>query len=323
MLISSSICFISILSESELITKDLQQETLNYIDDNQFAALVFDNSAGSTIPSEKEDAESIRKHAPLAFKSQYRLVTIEDYISFISTNFKNFISDVKVFSNWDYIGKYFKYFHDLGLNPGGFNQVMLNQVMFADACNFNNIYVCATPKISQGSTLKYLLPAQKELIISNIKPLKTITTEISFLDPIYKALNFGVKTVDQTIDTATIDDNVLELVRTTGNMRSDMSLIQEAAAVFKTHFEPSALKLGATLEYNSLISKLLSINGVTRVQTRNSATNELFEGLSFYLWNPVYPDLDKQTVVNDIILNDFELLYYNRLSTIETKIVVI
>ena len=307
----------------QLISRDVQQETLNYITDQQFAQLLFDNSAGSTVPSDKEDADSIRKNAPLAFKSQYRLVTLEDYDSFISTNFRNFISDVKVFSNWDYIGKYFKYFHDMGLNPGGFNQIMLNQVMFADACNFNNIYICATPKISQGSTLKYLLPAQKELIISNINPLKTITTEISFLDPIYKALSFGVKNVDQTINIATVEDNVLELIRTPGNLRSDMSLIQEAASVFKTHFEPSNLKLGVTLEYNSLISKLLLINGVTTVRTRNSATNELFEGLSFYLWNPVYPDLDKQTIVNDVILKEFELLYYNRLSTIETKITVV
>lgn len=307
----------------ELILRDIQQESLNYITDSQFTQLSFDNPAGSTVPTEKEDAESIRRNAPTAFKSQYRLVTLEDYISFIRTNFNNFISDVKVFNNWDYIGKYFKYFYDLGLNPGGFNQVMLNQVMFADSCNFNNIYVCATPRISQGSTLKYLLPAQKELIISNIAPLKTITTEISFLDPIYKALHFGVKTAEGVIDTATVEDNVLELVRTPGNLRSDTSIIREAAGVFKTHFEPSNLTLGATLKYTSLISKLLEIDGVTRIQTRNSITNQLFEGLSFYLWNPVYPDLDKQTVVNDIILNDFELLYYNRLSTIETKIVVI
>lgn len=307
----------------EAISRDIRQETLTYITDRQFTEILFDNSSGSTVPSDKEDAESIRKNAPSAFKGQSRLVTASDFVSFLSTNFKNFISDVKVFSNWDYIGKYLKYFHDMGLNPGGFNQVMLNQVMFADSCNFNNIYICATPRISQGSTLKYLLPAQKELIVSNIAPIKTITTEVTFLDPIYKALNFGIKTINNTIDIPTVDDNVLELVRTPGNLRSETSLIQEAAAVFKAHFEPSKLKLGATVEYNLLISKLLSINGVTSVQTRNTATNQVFEGLSFYLWNPVYPDLDKQAVVNDIILKDFELLYYNRLSTIETKITVV
>jgi len=62
---------------------------------------------------------------------------------------------------------------------------------------------------------------------------------------------------------------------------------------------------------------------VLKIRTRRLDTNETFEGLSFFLWNPTYPDLDKQTVVNNTTLRDFELLYFDGLSTIDSKIVIV
>ena len=301
------------------IMLDVNQEKFTYVEPSQFKSLTFNNAAGSTIPKNIETADSIRKNAPLNFKSQYRLVTAQDFESFIETNFANFVSDVKVFSNWDYTGKYLKYFHDLGLNPGGFQQVMLNQVLFADACNFNNVYICATPKISQSSSLKYLLPAQKEVILSNINPIKTITTEVTFMDPIFKAIALGVR----TNDVPTIDDCVLEIVKKTSNRRSVRSIQQEIASIFAVHFNPINIKLGYVFDYAALISKILSVDGVFKMRTKKADNTSSFEGLSFYLWNPVYPDLDKQTIASNITMGEFELLYFNDLSTIDSKILVV
>lgn len=309
-------------STFESIKVDTNIETLTYLTSDNLAHLRFNNLVGSTLPKDIENAESIRKNAPMTFKSQNRLVVLEDYKNFIQTNHGSFLSDIKVFDNWDYTGKYLKYFYDIGTSPGQFQQIMFNQVMFADSCNFNNIYVCGVPRISQGSTLKYLLPAQKELISSSIEPLKSATAEITFLDPLYKALAFGVKNSYGNIALERLDEFILEVVKSPSNQRSAKSIQREVANLFKTFFDPSVIKLGTLLDYVSLISKLLSINGVVKLRTKNLNTQEIFEGLSFYMWNPSFPDYDKQIVTSNLNLQEFELLYFDGLSIIDNRIVV-
>ena len=317
----SSIVPFSTTIFTENILPDVNLEQYTYMSGNQIKNLKFDNQAGSTLVTDIENADSIRKNAPSNFKTQYRLVTVSDFQTFIQTNFANFISDVKVFSNWEYTGKYLKYFHEIGLNPGGFQQIVLNQVLFADSCNFNNIYVCGIPRVSQGSSLKYLLPAQKQIISSNLEPLKILTSEITFLDPIYKALNFGAKTNDPVVISDT-ENYILEIVKRKSNQRSARSIQQEVASIFKDFFNPVNTKLGTIIDYASLTSKILSVDGVSRMITRNSDSSAAYQGLSFYLWNPVYPELDKQAIVNNLVLSDFEFLYFDNLSTIESRIVV-
>ena len=309
-------------SSFDAILPDINEEQFTYINANQFKSIVFNNVVGSTMPKDVESADSIRKNAPPNFKSQYRLVTKEDFETFVRTNFANFISDVRVFSNWDYTGSYLKYFHDINVNPAGFRQILLNQVLYADACNFNNVYICAIPKVSQGSSLKYLLPAQKEIMVSNIQPLKTLTTEVTFLDPVFKAITFGVKTNDEVV----ISDKEFcqfEIIKTANNRRSLKSIQQEVITVFRVFFDPVSAVLGSTFNYSSLVNEILSIDGVAKIRTRRLDTNEAFEGLSLFMWNPTYPELDKQSVVNNMTLKDFELMYFDGLSSIDSKIVVI
>lgn len=315
--IFSSTLFNSIIAD----VKQDQESTL--LTAPLFSYLFFDNVAGSTVPKSVEGSDSIRKNAPANFKSQYRLVTIEDYETFIKTNFTGFISDVKVFNNWDYTSKYLKYFNDIQVSPTAFRQILLNQVLYSDACNFNNVYICCIPRVSQGSTLKYLLPAQKELISSNLFPLKTLTTEISFLDPIYKAMSFGVKPVDGEVLVGDTDFTQVELIKTIGNNRNNQSIIADVVNVFQQFFNPVTQKIGSLLDYSLLTSTILSIDGINSIITRRLDTEEATDGLSFYMWNPAYPDLDKKAVVGNLTLNPFEFLYFDGLSTISSKFVVI
>jgi hypothetical protein len=306
----------------QTILADINEEQLNYINSSLFQYLFFNNVVGSTVPKNIENAESIKRNAPANFKSQYRLVTKEDFETFIKTNFDNFINDVRVFSNWDYTGSYLKYFNDIEVSPTSYRQILLNQVSYADSCNFNNVYVCAAPKVSQGSTLKYLLPAQKEIILSNIQPLKTLTTEILFLDPVFKAVSFGVKTNNDEVVVSDKDFCQLEITKTQNNRRSARSIQNEVESVFKEFFNPINTKLGGIFDYSSLVNQLLSIDGVAQLRTRRLDTDEYFEGLSFFMWNPTYPDLDKVSVVNNIEMKDFEFLYFDGLQSISSKIQV-
>lgn len=303
------------------ILNDTNDEEFLYIDVRQFTNLTFNNTTGSTLIKNIEDADSIRINAPSNFKTQYRLITAKDYEAFVKTNFANFISDIKVFSNWEYTGKYLKYFHDIGINPGSFQQIILNQVQYADSCNFNNVYICGVPKISEGSTLKYLLPAQKEIIKSHIESLKIITSETSFLDPIYKAVGFGVKLNNDVIISET-NTYVLEITKANNSARSNQSIAREITAIFRDMFNPINIKLGQAVQYTKLVNFINGVSGVQKIRTRNLNFTNSYEGLSLFLWNPVYPELDKKIITNDTSVEDFQLLYFDDLLSIDSRIIV-
>ena len=114
----------------------------------------------------------------------------------------------------------------------------------------------------------------------------------------------------------------MDLVKSRTSRRSNRSIQQEAITLFLTAFDPTTARLGSTFNYSSLVSGLLAIEGVSKIRTVRSDTNESFDGLSFFLWNPVYPELDKQSVVNNIQMKDFELFYLDGISTINSRIFV-
>lgn len=298
-------------------------DNVEYITTNQLNNLFFNNVVGSTIPKDIETADSIRKNAPANFKSQYRLVTKQDYETFISTNHGNFINDAKVFSNWDYAGSYLKYFNDIQVSPSSYRQILFNQVAYADSCNFNNLYICAIPKISQTSTLKYLLPAQKEILLSDIQPLKTITTELTFMDPIVKTFAIGIPSINEDLFVEDREFCRLEIIKQTSSKRSAKSVKNDAIAVFQDYFNPVNMKLGGFFDHSELVKQLLSINGVDKLVTRRLDTNEFYNGLSLFYWNPTFPDLDKKVVTNNINFLDFECFYFDQLSDITSKIEIL
>ena len=294
----------------------------NVTKSSDLANITFNNTAGSTFPVNVESVDSIRNNAPSNFKSQYRLVTQQDYQTFVSTNFANFVSDVRVFNNWDYSGKYLKYFNDIQVSPTEFKQILLNQVLYSDACNFNNVYVCVKPKASQGSTLKYLLPAQKEVIVSNINPLKTLSTEVTFVDPVYKAVSFGVPSVNGTVASEAVFAQ-LEVVRNTTSRRSDGSIVSDVTSVINSFFDPTKSTIGGIFDYTSLLSSILSVDGVAKIRTTRTDTGDVYQGLSFFMWNPTFPSLDIKQVTSSPIMGDFEIFYFNNLANIKSKIVIV
>jgi len=73
-------------------------------------------------------------------------------------------------------------------------------------------------------------------------------------------------------------------------------------------------------DYNSLLTSLLSIDGVSKIRTKRTDTTDVYEGLSIFMWNPTFPDLDIQQVTSTTVMRDFEIVYYNNLSNIVSNI---
>lgn len=295
-----------------------------YLTNNELENLKFVNTASSTLTKEGETAEDIRSSAPANYKSQYRLVTTQDYETFIRTNFINLLSNIKCVNNWEYISVYLKYFHDLGITtPALTERALFNQVMYADACNFNNLYLLVVPR-SAAQNYNYLLPAQKQLINSSLLSLKSATTETVFLDPVYKAVSFGVKNTTSTFD-LNLDPAVcyIEVIKKASSRRDNQSITNDIINVVTSYFNRDNLTLGQTVDTRVLTQQILNVDGVETFYTRREDDTSIkIEGLSVFMWNPIYPDRDNLTTSNNISLRYFEYPYFDNIETLAARIKV-
>lgn len=304
-----------------------EAERYTYISSDIANMFSVTNTNNSTYYQEEEDIDSIRKNAPGVFRSQYRIVTEGDYENYIKNNFANLIHDVKVVNNWTYLTQQLKYYYEnIGLkDPNNVSNILYNQLNFADACNFNNVYITAIPKTipNTKNPSSVLSPAQKELITSSIKNIKTLTSEIVLLDPVYIAVDLCIPS-DGSIKITQDDVNntQLQIVKDPKSRRDNSSLILDVASIFFNYFDRNNMTLGQTLDISSIVTSILSIPGVKNINTvRKDNPLVGYTGLSMVAWNPVYP-IDNMLITKNTIFEYFKYLYLNNKEYFQDKIVV-
>lgn len=313
-------------TQYEQILSAVAAQDTTYLTPVQAGLLSFDNTVGSSLFGEAETVDEIRQNAPGVFRSQYRLVTVSDYETFVKTNFANLIRDVKVVANWTYLSEYLKYLHDIGLSqPGVDARVMFNQVMFGDSCNFNNIYVYVVPRMIDdvSYTSLYLTPAMKEMIITSMQDQKTATAEVILLDPVFMAISLGVPKAGTEVSTADADVGELYIVKDEYSRRDSNSIIEEVANVFVNYFSQTNSYLGQTVDVSGLTKSILAVPGVKTFYTRRSDDVTVrVDGLGLIVWNPVYPANDVSYVVENLVLESFKYPFLYNKSALVNKIVV-
>lgn len=314
------------------ILTDTTSSGTNIITSAESANVTFTNINSSTLFKEKETVAEIKQNAPNLFNSQYRLVTTDDYKNYISKNFGNWIRSVEVVNNFDYTAFYQKYFFDIGLDrPNDDSRVLFNQINFADACDFNNVYVFAVPnKILETSLdirTNYLSVAQKNAINILLSDIKSATTELVVTDPVYMELNLGVTQSATDFNFADIagDESYL-YIEVDKNSRRDLSSVKnEVASVFLNYFNVSNLELGQVVSLKDLSQLILDIDGVVEFSTRRSTASGIISSnlLQLVVYNPVYVTSDFNFTEQDIDLQFFQFPYFKNLSTISERIEVI
>lgn len=285
-------------------------------------SLKLTNTSASTRSKSGESPDQIRESAPNSFKSQYRLVTSNDYKSFVLNNFANFIQDVNISNNWDYIATRLKYYYDLGLTkPDLAGAPLFAQVNFADSCNFNNIYITAVPKINitRQNPSPGLSTAQKQIIISTITPRKPLTSEIVILDPVYIGADLGLPSGDITT-LQDINNTSLLVVKKANSKRTDDDIKADIVNVFKETFDQNSMFLGKTVSVLEIKSKILTIQGIQQIYTINNITGSRASGLSFYVFDPIYPN-QIQTESTEIQTKNFQFLYFYDLVSLPNRII--
>jgi hypothetical protein len=309
------------------IIADVLSDQYQLIQSTQSQFIRIINSNNSTKFTPKETVDDIRMKAPVNYQSQYRLVTSRDYETFIESNFNNFISNIRVFSNFQYISEYMRYFYDIGLtSPELTERALFNQINFSDACNFNNVYLIAVPRAATEG-YDYLLPAQKSFIITSLQDKKTLTTDITFADPIYMTATIGIINTNKAstfIPEVEEKDCYLEIVKRPTTRRDNDSIINDAVNVFKKYFSRENATLGQIVAPQTLTQQLLAIDGVERVFTKRQDDSSLsYEGVSLFLWNPLYTNNDKNFIVNNYPLRTFQYPLLFNSSIIATKFRVV
>lgn len=297
---------------------------LTLITADQASNIQFSNIDGSTTFVTREDVKSIKDNAVNSFRSQYRLITADDFTNYISKNYKNIISSVKVINNWDYISGHLKYYFDLGVSkPNYESRVLFNQVKFADSCNFNNVYVYAVPKLEKLTSLttraNYLNTAQKQLILNNLQSVKLTTAEVIVNDPVYVAVDVGAYFPGEALSPVIADTTYLQISRDITAKRNPESLRQEIAAIFSNYFSTLRDNLGLTISLTEITNQILALPGVNNISTIRTEAGQTITipGISIVIYNPVYSETDILVTTQDTQLPYFKFPYlYNTMDFI-------
>lgn len=296
-----------------------------FIDNSNSSLLTINNPQNSTSLSDEETVEQIRENAPKAFASQLRLVTQSDYESFIERNLANVVNSVNVVNNDSYINEYIQYFYDICVDPNKVNRVLINQINFADSCDFNNINVFCVPSFTVAQDKYYppfLSESFKNLVVETCGERKMVSNTVVPRDPIYMAFGLGF-TNSSNLSLDILDETSLYIVRETNNKINKDTLKARTGNLIKEFFDPSKNKLGQRLNFSELTNNILSIEGVKRIYTKNDNNSSSIDTVSFLSFNPVYETSDIALVNQDTTLPYFKFPYMYSPLSISNRIKVI
>tara|TARA_R110002167_G_scaffold98020_4_gene258321 strand:- start:3597 stop:5405 length:1809 start_codon:yes stop_codon:yes gene_type:complete len=306
------------------IYSDVDNSNSQQITANESPFLIFSNPNNSTSIQDAESVEQIRENSPVFLSSQLRLVTETDYEKYLLKSIPNVLNDVKVVNNETFIDEYIKYFYDICVDPNKVNRVILNQVNFADSCDFNNINVFGVPTFTNTIDEQYpefLSNSFKTLIKDITKDKKIITNEVVPRDPIYVALDFGITNLDVTKNV--YQNTKLIIVREQDDKTNKEAIKRKVVNVILDYFSPANMKLGQRIDLSEITSEILSLRSVRKLKTSNTEELIDFDGVSFVAWNPMFEGVDETLINQTTTLPYFKYPYIYRPNSLISRIDVI
>jgi hypothetical protein len=210
------------------------------------------------------------------------------------------------------------------IDPNKINRVILNQVNFADSCDFNNVNVFVVPYftiIDDESYPQFLSNNFKLRIKDLVLNKKMLSHEVVPRDPIYVAFDLGYS--GNLIDKSIYTNTKLEIVRKKDIVVNKDIIKKHVTTAILNFFDSSNNQLGETIDLTQLTLDILSIEGVNSLRTVNTEENSTFHGLSFITWNPLFEAVDVSIVNQSITLPYFKFPYFYRPNNLINKIDII
>ena len=307
---------------ADVYGEDSSYTTINVVNSSK---VNFSNSLNSSQIADAEGVEDIKRNANRLFSSQLRLVTPEDYESFIEKSFNNVLASTKVVDNDSYLNSYIDYFYSICVDPNKSNRVIINQVNFADSCDFNNVNVFTVPRFritEDGAYPEFVSSSLKNLLIDSTKAKKVIGTEVVPRDPVYIAYGIGFSNkASPTLDI--FNNSNLVIVREGSTRVNKDSLRTKVSAIIIDFFNVDNNELGQLLNLSDLQSRILTIEGIKRIYTENTEEGVTFNGVSLLGFNPLYPDSDIELANQTTQLPFFKFPYLYRPYTVTNNIKIV
>lgn len=316
--------FIYSTASFETIYADVNTSDIINIDVSTSRFLTFTNTSNSTLIYDAEAVEDIRNNTPAFLSTQIRLVTESDYEKYLKKSIPSVLTDVKVVDNDTFINGYIQYFYNICVDPNKVNRVILNQVNFADTCDFNNVNVFCVPSLiitEDAIYPEFLSNSFKNLVISLTQDKKGVGTEVIPRDPIYMAIDFGFGNTD--ISKNLKDVTKLLVVREKNDKLSKDQLKKRVYSYILDYFTPKNIRLGQQIDISTITSSILSIPGIKSIKTYNSDKNLYFNGISFVCWNPLFEGVDETLINQTTTLEYFKFPYLYNPNSLINKIEVI
>jgi len=294
---------------------------VSYISADNLSKVIFSNNLPSTKVSEKESVENIRSNSSIFYQSQNRLISKNDFTSFIKNNYSGLISSVKVINNRDFLEKHIAYLAKIGVAyPFEDGRVLTNQYFFSTPCNFNNVYIYAVPRVEQKYStlgrLNYINPAQKQAIIDAMEDKKEISLDIIIHDPVYIGVDIGIEPVGDDPIFNHIGQSSIEIKTNTTNIDIN-SIKTEVINIIQNYFLPINFELGQIINMQTITNDILNIKGVSSITTKNGSRES--NGLNFYIWDVVY-DTNYVSTSQNYKLDDFQYAFFYDIENLSDKI---
>jgi hypothetical protein len=302
-------------------------QNVSLLNAQDITSIIFSNDVGSSQPANIESVDSIRQNAPKNLFTQNRIVTSADLENYITKNYSNIVSSVRVVNNRTYIDEVVKYYYDLGLDrPNDDSRILFNEVNFSTTGQVNNVYVFMLPNIKtvdEENNLYFLSQSQKSEILNSVESLKMLNMEIIPQDPVYNAVTIGLNFPEDQPSVVDADNSQLIVQRSLNSKSSVQKITEQINNIFVNYFDKENIGLGSVIGLTDIQSQILQIPGVVNVKTRKTVNGRVYEVpyINVISYNAVYSDVDISTTSNNIQLPFFKFPFLLNNSILD-KIVV-
>lgn len=233
-----------------------------------------------------EDITEIKEHAPSMFRLGNRLITSNDFKTYILNNFSNRIEDVYVCNNNEYCTNFYMWLNKFN----SFNSnIRLMNYEYANACDFNNVYLWLKPIKNRT-----LLDSDKKIIVKKCDERKSLTTNLipcnaieTYFMPYMKPSNDKAYEINNYTIDSHFTPPVKILVKKGKTYLSDEKIKNNIVTIITNYFDEKN-ELGATINLSELYQKIMSLGYIDSVKTIYYDTDEVkmedvsyCEGLSF------------------------------------------
>jgi hypothetical protein len=139
------------------------------------------------------------------------------------------------------------------------------------------------------------------------------------MDPVYLAVDLAINESGKNINLNDINNSKIYIIR--DNKSKDKNYIKENFLnVIKNYFSPNNFNLGQEISVTNLKQEILSITGIKNFYIQNN--DNIYSGLNFYIWNPVYLN-DITSTTQNYNLDSFKFPFLWDLELLRNKTEVI